>query len=67
MTIEKYTEQPLGDFEFAAWLRAREAVDNFKHDGPRVSWYNPAGLCVAYAIYDNARCTRRVFILEGED
>ena len=56
-------ELNLTDHEFAAWLRERNAVDTFTSEGGSVMWRDNSGKAVAFAIYDNAKCTRKTYDL----
>lgn len=56
-------ETDFTDHQFAAWLRKANAIDNWEHVNSFTNhWYNKKGEHVATAIYDNANCTRRIFI-----
>ena len=66
-TLPKIIKVNLNDHEFAAWLRARNAVDNFTHHLNFVYWRNARGAVVAIAEYDNATNTRETWITDDNE
>lgn len=51
------------DHEFAEWLRKQDPQWMFEHKGNACEFYCH-GKCVAVAIFDNAKCTRILYIVE---
>ena len=52
------------DHEFAAYLLSHNALEDHRSIGKSVQWFTPAGACAAIAFYDNAKCTREIYIVD---
>lgn len=50
------------DHDFAAYLRREGAINNYTSEGNSVRWTRDDGSLAAVAIYDNANCTRRIYV-----
>ena len=61
--MQGFERVTLSDHEFAAYLRKRGAIDNYKHVGNSVQWRDDTDVVVAVAFYDNKDCTRDTWVL----
>lgn len=55
------------DHQFAAYLRAKGAIDNFHQlDGvTATAWYAANSRLVAVAVYNNSTCEKAIFTEDG--
>ena len=64
--MTEFTETPLTDHEFSAWLRKHgqnwtyQRAENARY----TQFFAENGNRIAYAIYDNSACTRRTFLIK---
>ncbi len=55
-------ERFYSDHEFAAYLRREGAINNYAHFGDRVRWNRSDGSLAAVAEFNNANCTRKIYL-----
>lgn len=53
------------DRTLARYLRRHKAIDTWESIGNSNQWRDPSGKVVAVCVYDNAACSYRCFIPEG--
>ena len=52
------------DHQFVDYLKRHKALENHRTVGKSVQWFKPDGACAAIAFYDNAKCTREIYIVD---
>ena len=64
--LSDFTETVISDHDFAAWLRDKDAVNNYSHIGRFTMWRRQEdGKVVALAKYDNTASGRRTWLRNG--
>lgn len=60
-----HVAENMGDHAFAAWLRQRGALNNYRVQPTHNEWYDKTGEVIAIVVYNNANSTRVIILNEA--